>query len=189
MTGDRPRTAVIVNGPPGSGKSSLAPALADALGLPLLTKDAVKETLLDELGYADRAASRRIGAAAGEVLWTVLASCPDGAVVESWLAPSLREVVRAGLARAGVDRVIEVWCSCPPHEVRRRYTARQRHPGHFDDAFLGDLDEVLASAEPLALGPVLHVSTDQPVDVAAVASTVRGLLRTDAPGDAAPRTR
>lgn len=179
MTSDRPRTAVIVNGPPGSGKSSLAPALADALDLPLLAKDAVKETLLDELGYADRAESRRLGAAAGEVLWTVLATLPNGAVVESWLAPSLHDVVRAGLTRARVERFVEVWCSCPPQEVRRRYAARDRHPGHYDDALLSDLDEVLAGAEPLALGPVLQVRTDHPVDIAAVAATVRILLESD----------
>jgi hypothetical protein len=77
----RVRVAVIVNGPP--GKSTLAGPLAEALALPLLAKDAVKETLLDQLGIDDRAASRRIGAAAGEVLWTVLAGCPQGAVLES----------------------------------------------------------------------------------------------------------
>ena len=48
------RVAVIVNGPPGSGKSTLAGPLAEALSLPLLAKDAVKETLLDQLGFADR---------------------------------------------------------------------------------------------------------------------------------------
>lgn len=74
----RVRVAVIVNGPPASGKSTLAGRLADALALPLLAKDVVKETLLDQLGYADRADSRRIGAASGEVLWTVLAGRPGG---------------------------------------------------------------------------------------------------------------
>ena len=66
------RWAVIVNGPPGSGKSTLARSLSLTMGLPLFSKDDVKETLLDELGYADRAESRRIGAASGEVVWTLL---------------------------------------------------------------------------------------------------------------------
>jgi predicted kinase len=163
----RVRVAVIVNGPPGSGKSTLAGWLADALSLPLLAKDAVKETLLDQLGFADRSGSRRIGAASGEVLWTVLAGCPRGAVLESWLAPHTRDVVRAGLARAGVDRQVEVWCRCPPAEARRRYEARaaDRHPGHYDSLLLPDLDRVLATAEPLALGPVVEVPTDRPVDL------------------------
>ena len=169
---------VIVNGPPGSGKSTLAAPLARELGVPLLAKDAVKETLLDTLGYADRAESRRIGAASGEVLWTLLAGCPDGAVIESWLAPSLRDVVRAGLARGSVeaDRAVEVWCDCPPEEAQRRYAARRRHPGHFDDALVDDLPAVLATAEPLALGRVVRVSTGAPVDVDALADRVRSLL-------------
>jgi predicted kinase len=167
---------VIVNGPPGSGKSTLAASLAAAMALPLLSKDAVKETLLDQLGYADRAASRRIGAAAGEVLWTVLGACPDGAVLDTWLAPTARDVVRAGLERAGVRRLVEVWCDCPADETRRRYAARERHPGHFDAELLDSFDDVLATAEPLALGRVLRVPTDRPVDVQAVVDGVRSLL-------------
>ena len=107
------RWAVIVNGPPGSGKSTTAHRLAAVLRLPVFSKDAVKETLLDELGYASREDSRAIGAASGEVVWTLLRDCPAPAIVESWLAPHTRDIVRAGLRRAAVERVIEVWCSGP----------------------------------------------------------------------------
>lgn len=174
----RMRVVVIVNGPPASGKSTLARPLADALGLPLIAKDAVKETLLDALGYGDREASRRIGAAAGEVCWTVLGSCPDGAVVESWLAPHSRDVVSAGLARAAVDRLVEVWCSCPPEEVRRRYEQRAhlRHPGHFDVDNLSGFDQVLTTAAPLTLGPVIEVRTDRLVELDRVVLAIRSAL-------------
>ncbi|MEO7058823.1 MAG: GNAT family N-acetyltransferase, partial [Lapillicoccus sp.] len=46
----RRRLVVLVNGLPGSGKSTLARALASELGLPLLSKDVVKETVADALG-------------------------------------------------------------------------------------------------------------------------------------------
>jgi predicted kinase len=172
------RWVAIVNGPPGSGKSTLAAPLALRLGVPLLAKDAVKETLLDALGCADRAESRRIGAASGEVLWTLLGACPDGAVVESWLAPTLRDVVRAGLARGQIEieRAVEVWCDCPPAEAQRRYAARRRHPGHFDDVLLPDLPEVIAAAAPLAIGPVVRVPTDRPVDLDTVVAHLKGAL-------------
>ncbi len=168
---------LIVNGPPGSGKSTLACALARSLDLPLFSKDAVKETLLDQLGYADRADSRRIGAASGEVLWTLLRDCPTPAIVESWLAPATRDIVRSGLNRASIDKVVEVWCVCPPEETSRRYTSRDRHPGHFDDAMLADFDQVLATAEPLGVGEVISVATDQPVDVEYVVALINDAVR------------
>ena len=166
------RWAVIVNGPPGSGKTTTARALAAELRLPLLSKDAVKETLLEELGYESREQSRTIGAASGEVLWTLLGDCPVPAIVESWLAPHTRDIVRAGLARARVGKVVEVWCSCPIDETRRRYAERVRHPGHFDAALLPELDAVLELAEPLGLGAVLRVETERPIDVAMLARSV-----------------
>ena len=45
---------VLVAGPPGSGKSSLAAPLAKELGLPLLAKDEIKEALMSELGRRRR---------------------------------------------------------------------------------------------------------------------------------------
>jgi predicted kinase len=163
---------VIVNGPPGSGKTTLATALAAELGIALLSKDAVEETLLDELGYADRAESRRIGAASGEVLWRLVADSPVPVVVESWLAPSIRDVVGAGLERAGIDRIVEVWCVCPPDVVRSRYAERRRHPGHYDVELLESFDDVLLTAAPLEFGPVIEIDTSSSIDVPGLAAAV-----------------
>ena len=102
--------------------------------------------------------------------------CPTPTIVESWLAPSTRGIVRAGLARARIDRMVEVWCDCAPEEARRRYADRARHPGHFDAELLPDLDAVLAAAEPLGLGVVVHVSTDRPVDLTALVPRLRAAL-------------
>jgi predicted kinase len=58
-----PTPIVVVCGPPASGKTTLARAIADDLRLPLLSKDAVKEVLFDALGSGDRAWSLRVGLA------------------------------------------------------------------------------------------------------------------------------
>jgi hypothetical protein len=79
------RRLVLVHGVPGSGKSTLAAALAVELGWSLVSKDAVKVTLLDSLGFADREESRRIGAAAGEVCWTVIGESAVPVVLDTWV--------------------------------------------------------------------------------------------------------
>src|SRR6516165_5015168 len=58
-----PSTFVVVSGPPASGKTTLARAIAPALGLPLIARDAIKEALMTVLPVPDIEASRTIGAA------------------------------------------------------------------------------------------------------------------------------
>lgn len=84
---------VLVGGAPGAGKTTLASALAPCLGLPLLRKDALKETLFDALREAgspeavsEREASKRLGWAAicllyAQALNLLAAGC--GCIVES----------------------------------------------------------------------------------------------------------
>ncbi len=169
------RLLVLVHGVPGSGKSTLAAALAVELDWPLVSKDAIKETLLDALGYADRAASRRIGAAAGEVCWTVIGASSVPVVLDTWLPD--RAIATAGLDRARVSRVVEVWCHADPEVVRERYRSRVRHPGHFDDANLDQLDAWLATATPLAFGEVTEVDTTLPLSAHVVARLAESLRR------------
>ncbi len=50
---------VLVTGPPASGKSFVAALVAERFGLPLIAKDAIKETLFESLGTGDVAWSQR----------------------------------------------------------------------------------------------------------------------------------
>jgi predicted kinase len=64
------RGVVLVSGAPGAGKTTVAVPLAAALGLPLLSKDQIKETIFDALDFTDGdlEASRRASAAAMQLL-------------------------------------------------------------------------------------------------------------------------
>jgi predicted kinase len=161
---------VLVNGLPGSGKTTLATPLAGALGAPLVAKDAIKEALADALPPTP---SRTLGAAAMDVAWTVAAALDGAVVLEAWCwAPRDIGHVKAGLARCGSPSVVEVWCEVPPDLALRRYRARRRHPVH-DNLALADSPEPWASgASPLGVGRVVRVWTDRPVDVAEVARAV-----------------
>ena len=99
------RGFVLVGGWPGSGKTTLSRALAAELGMPLLSKDEVKEALMDALGApTDVEESRRLGRAAVFAVLAAAQGCP-GAVVDSTWYPYAEE-----LARALPGPVVEVRC-------------------------------------------------------------------------------
>lgn len=163
---------VVVSGPPASGKSTLAPALAQQLALPLIAKDAIKEALMSVLPLPDVEASRQLGRAAVAAMLSVAAASPIGAVLESVF---FRSVAVDALQRLP-GRVVEIFCRCDDATARDRYAKRagERPAGHFDDARSDEElwnDEV---AEPVAGGwPVLEVATDRrPVDVGAVVAFI-----------------
>jgi predicted kinase len=178
--------AVIVNGLPAAGKTTLSRRLAPLLGLPLFGKDAVKETLADILGVTPPAGSTlrqwnlALGAATNESLWTLLGESQRGAVIESPYLAHVRHLVVAGLARAGVahDDVHEVWCDVPLELARLRFDERApvRHPIHFDDQDKStEWAHWATVAEPLCIGTLHHVdTTTRPPDevIAALARTI-----------------
>lgn len=164
------RGHVLVGGWPGSGKTTLSVALADELGVPCISKDVVKEALMDALGApGDVEGSRALGRAAVHVVMAVAAQYP-GAVVDSTWFPYVLP-----LARALPGPVVEVRCVVPVGVARERYRTRVRDPRHLDG--LRDEEELWgAEVAPLGLGPLLEVDTVGSVDVPAVAVTVRMLL-------------
>jgi predicted kinase len=172
MVASASRLFVVVSGPPASGKSTLAPALAGELRLPLFAKDTIKDALMSVLPVPDVDASRQLGRAAVAALLAMAAESPCGAVVESNFYRS-RAVVDL---RRLPGRVVEVFCRVDREVARTRYEARagSRHAGHFDTIRSAEElwnDEV---SEPVAGGwPLLEVDTTEPADVPDVVRLIR----------------
>jgi adenylylsulfate kinase-like enzyme len=144
-----PPLVVVVTGPPASGKSSVAQALARELRLPLLAKDTIKESLFDSLGWGGRDRSKELGRASILLLLTLverLAAAGTSLVVESNFETASTE--RLAQLEA---RILQVYCTAPAEVLVARFADRDRHPGHEDELY--DLELALEQGRwpPLAL--------------------------------------
>lgn len=166
------RLYVVVDGPPASGKSSLAPVLAEQLRLPLVAKDTIKDALMTALDVPDVGASRDIGRAAVLAMFAVASESPIGSVIES----NLHRAVAGDELRALPGDVVEVFCRCEPSVSIERYRQRAgtRAAGHFDELRTDQEiwnDDV---GEPVAGGwPLIEVDTSTDVDIDDVIVAIR----------------
>jgi len=157
---------IIVSGLPASGKSTVASAVAGALDLPLLDKDAFLEALFDSQGTGDAAWRRALSHAADEALRRE-AETSGGAVLVSWwrhpLSPVATGTPTHWLAHLP-GSIIEVHCRCSPATAAQRFLARQRHAGHLDGRW--QHDELIASFDlhaalgALAVGQLVGIDTE-----------------------------
>jgi predicted kinase len=169
---------VVVTGPPASGKTTIAEAIAQELALPLVAKDDVKEILFDTLGTGDRPWSRRLGTATFEILFHLARRLLESG--QSLVLEGNFDAGRAGgsFATLRAARLIQVHCSASEEIVLGRYRARTRHPGHLDDEIEHEVAQALRLGRhaPLDLpGELLRVDTSRSVDAQGVARQVRAL--------------
>jgi predicted kinase len=159
---------VLVNGLPGSGKTTLAGQLAMELGVPVVCKDAIKEALLAAVPASP---PDRLGPIAMHAAWSLTADLSGTVVLESWwFRPRDLGFVEAALRRCGGPSVVEVWCDVPAELARSRFVARRRDPMYQDAQRLAECwDDWAARAEPLGIGRVVRVDTSAVVDIGAVA--------------------
>jgi predicted kinase len=171
-----PSLFVLVAGPPGAGKSTVAAPLARELSLPLLAKDAVKDALIETLGSpATVEESGELGRAAVMAMLAVARSSP-GAVLDSTFYPYTFPHLRAL-----PGQLVEIRCVCPREVVEARYRARSgtRAAGYFDAERPAEELWNEHHLTPTGLGPLVEVDTSGPVDAAEVAARVRSAAMHD----------
>jgi len=163
---------IIVSGSPGSGKTGLAEKLGDTFEYPVLSRDALKEVLMDIWPPESREESERLGDASWPLMYQVLDALLGripGVIVESnFVRGDTESGILKRLERA---QAILVHCAAKTPEIIERIADRKndhsRHEGHFDEQIVPDV--VLAidndAYEPLDLPiPLIHVNTTDGYD-------------------------
>lgn len=178
------KSAVFVNGVPASGKSSVARALAAETGWPLLGLDTIKEAFFHHLGTGDRAYNRTLGKAAYEAIFALVAEFPVGShvIVDAWFGFQPVDVLAAHVEKAGLKKIVEVWCHAPPEIIGERYLSRvpARPSGHLGAEYVSELMALASQAKPLGGFPLIEVDTSQPVAIHKIADGARQLLNRSA---------
>lgn len=142
---------VIITGLPCTGKTTLGQFLSPRLGLPFLSKDAIKESLFDSIGWSDRAWAKKLGVAAYRIFDYFIEQTlrVDGSIIlESNFKPQFDT---SKFQRWQADygfRAVQIECFANGDVLFERFKARAlsgaRHPGHDDANNLDEFKTVLA---------------------------------------------
>jgi aminoglycoside phosphotransferase family enzyme/predicted kinase len=165
---------VLVGGLPGTGKSTVAAGLADALGWTQLRSDEVRKELAG-LGHTDAADAPPFRGiyepSATEDTYQellrrarVALKLGDSVVLDaSWLEPGLRDAA-ASVAADSMAVLHELRCELPLDVARSRLAARHRSGGDASDATPEVLDALAARfPDPWASAAVIR--TDRPPEI------------------------
>jgi glucokinase len=166
------KRALLVNGVPASGKSTVAKAVSVENGWPLLTLDTIKESFFAHLGIGDRDYNRQLGKASYQAIFALFADFPPGttAVIDAWFGFQPPDVLQNHLVRADIAQVAEIWCHAPGKVVGERYRTRlsERHAGHLGVSYVPELVTLADTAQPLGTFPLFDIETTRPLDAAAL---------------------
>ena len=148
---------IVISGLPCTGKTALGKKIAQHFSLPFMTKDGFKERLFDELGWSDRAWSRKLGRASFKLLFYILETQLEvgrSTIIEGNFDPKFHNQILNNFQKRFDAQVFQIYCHTKPEVLLERFKARwergERHPGHGDNVTLPEM-EVLVHQEPVLL--------------------------------------
>ena len=179
---------IIVTGRPAAGKSTFAKWLAKELRLPLVSKDAIREVLFDQLGWKDRAWAQMLGRASIDLMFYFAQAQLEvsrSVILDNAFHPASSAPRFQALKTQFNADSIQIICNSDREVLFQRFSARaksgDRHPGHGDEDVLDELWAHLTNEHSPILeigGLAIEVDTTDfaRVDYQAILNRVKLLL-------------
>jgi predicted kinase len=163
---------IIVNGFPGTGKTTLARRLAKDIRFPLFSRDGIYETLYDALECQNNGCPPLIAPAAFTLLYSVassILSAGQSMVIEGFFGrPEVRSAEFLKLKHAYDFDPFQIMCKTDGEVLLKRFLTRmgtkERHVGHSDLEWIEQEENkeriLYGNLSPLTLGgTVIEIDT------------------------------
>jgi predicted kinase len=182
---------IIVNGLPGTGKTTLAKRLEQDLRLPLFSRDGIYETLYDALDCESHGCPPLMAPAAFTMLYSVastLLAAGQSMIIEGFFGrPELRSAEFLKLQDAYGFEPFQILCKADGEVLLERFLtrmgAKERHAAHSDLAWIEQEENkqriLHGHLTPLTLGgTIVEIDTTTPdsFDYALVMKSIQTAL-------------